>query len=67
MDTIILYSTGCPLCRHLENQLKAKNINYSHNGNIDEMLSKGIQSLPQLEVNGKLMLYKDALDWVKQQ
>lgn len=64
MDTIILYSTGCPKCRVLEAKLKEKNIDYVHKNNVDEMLEKGIQSVPVLEVNGELLDFIKAIQWV---
>ncbi len=64
MDTIILYSTGCPKCKVLEAKLKAKKIDYVHNDNADEMMKKGIQSVPVLEVNGELLEFAKANQWV---
>mgnify|MGYP002515511892 CR=1 FL=1 len=67
MDTIILYSTGCPRCRVLETKLKEKNIDYVFKNDVDEMLEKGIQSVPALEVNGNILHFKEALQWVNKQ
>lgn len=67
MDTIILYSTGCPRCRVLETKLKEKNIDYVLKNDVDEMLEKGIQSVPALEVNGNILHFKEALQWVNKQ
>ena len=61
---IILYSTHCPKCIVLENKLKEKNIKYTENNNVDEMISKGWRSAPILEIDGVGLLFKEAVDWV---
>ena len=61
---IILYSTHCPRCTVLEAKLKQKNIEYQEINNIDEMLKLGIQAVPQLKVDGKLMDFSEAIKWV---
>ena len=61
---IILYSTHCPRCTVLEAKLKQKNIEYQEINNVDEMLKLGIQSVPQLKVDGKLMDFSEAVKWV---
>lgn len=64
---IVLYSTNCPRCSVLEAKLKTKNINFEINNNIDEMIEKGIQTAPVLEVYGELLQFKDAIDWINEQ
>lgn len=64
---IVLYSTNCPRCNVLEAKLKAKNINFEINNNIDEMIEKGIQTAPVLEVHDELLQFKDAVDWINEQ
>lgn len=61
---IILYSTHCPRCTVLEAKLKQKNIEYQEINNVDEMLKLGIQTVPQLKVDGKLMDFSEAIKWV---
>ena len=61
---VILYSTHCPKCRVLETKLKQKNIEYEECNDIEEMLKLGIQEAPQLEVDGKLMTFGEAVKWV---
>ena len=61
---IILYSTHCPRCTVLEAKLKQKNIEYQEINNVDEMLKLGIQEVPQLKVDGKLMTFSEAVKWV---
>lgn len=61
---IILYSTHCPRCTVLEAKLKQKNIEYQEINNVDEMLKIGIQTVPQLKVDGELMDFSKAIKWV---
>lgn len=58
---IKLYSTHCPKCKILETKLKQKNIQYEECNNIEEMLSKGIQSVPVLEIDGKMLDFGKAI------
>lgn len=64
---IVLYSTNCPRCNVLEAKLKAKNINFEINDNIDEMLDLGIMTAPVLSIDGKLLQFKEAIDWINEQ
>ena len=64
MDKYILYSTGCPKCKVLKSKLDDKKIDYIVVDNIDEIMSKGIESVPVLEVNGEMMNFKSAVDYV---
>ena len=64
MHDISLYSTGCPMCRVLKAKLAAKQIGYTEVNSIDEMLALGIESVPVLSVDGELLQFKAANDWV---
>ena len=64
---IILYSTGCPKCNILKRKLSEKNIPYRENKDTDEMVALGIDYVPVLSVNGELLQFKEANDWVNQQ
>lgn len=61
---VTLYSTGCPKCKVLVTKLDSKNINYNVISDINVIISKGIDSVPVLEVDNKLMDFKTAVDWV---
>lgn len=61
---MVLYSTGCPVCKILEKKLNEKGINYETNTNVDYMLTLGITSVPVLEVNGNLLKAKEAMEWI---
>lgn len=63
---VTLYSTGCPKCRILETKLNQKNIGFNIDKDEDEMIKRGFQSLPMLEVDGKLMDFGDAIRWVNE-
>jgi len=65
--SIILYSTGCPKCNVLEAKLNSKSIKYEVCRDIEVMQSKGMMTAPNLEVNGKLMGFGDAIKWVNEQ
>lgn len=67
MQSVILYSTGCPRCDVLKNKLNAKSISYNTNNSVDEMIKMGISDIPVLSVNGVLMKFKEAVDWVNKQ
>lgn len=67
MQNVIFYSTHCPKCKVLEIKLNQKNIQYTENDNVEEMLALGIQSAPCLSVDGKLYHFADAIKWVNTQ
>lgn len=63
--SIILYSNHCPQCRALSTMLKQKGLEYSEENDINLMLSKGLNSAPNLEVDGNIMTFKEAIEWLK--
>lgn len=67
IDNIVLYSTGCKMCEVLKKKLDAKNISYTENNSVEEMLSLGIEQVPVLRVNDTLLKFGDAVGWVNQQ
>ena len=62
---IIMYTTHCPQCKVLEKMLNDKKIEYTQITDIDVMKSKGIQSVPYLEVEGVLKNFKEAMEWIR--
>lgn len=62
---ITLYSNGCPNCMALKAELDKSNIEYIICSDIDTMINMGLNELPVLEVNGKLMNNNEAIDWIK--
>ena len=61
---VVLYTTHCPKCKVLEAKLKMKKVEYDEVTDADLMIEKGFMSAPMLEVDGKIMNYKDAVDWL---
>ncbi len=60
----VLYTTHCPQCHILEQKMKQKNISYEIVTDINIMKEKGFLSAPMLEVNGLIMNYKDAYQYI---
>ena len=67
MSKIIFYSTNCPKCKVLKSKLDSKNINYEICDDTNIMTEKGINSLPALEVDGEIMSFRFAVNWVNEQ
>lgn len=63
---VILYTIECPDCIKLQNMLNDKNITYSKFSDIDSMRKMGFTSYPILEVDGKLMNYSGAIEWIRE-
>lgn len=61
---VTLYSTGCPKCKVLTTKLDSKNIQYSIISDIDIMASKGIITVPVLDIDGNMLDFKAAVEWV---
>lgn len=64
---IVLYSTGCPKCGILERKLNEKNISFTKCTDVDEMLALEIMSVPVLSVDGDMMDFSKAVQWVNEQ
>lgn len=64
MESVILYTTGCPRCIVLKKKLNSKGILYEENNNVEEMLSLGINEVPMLKVGETLMDYSKAIKWL---
>ena len=65
MGKVILYSTHCPRCKVLTVKLQQKGIEFEENNNVEEMKEKGFKEAPKLEVDGVVMDFKQAVDWLK--
>lgn len=61
---VILYTTHCHKCVVLEKKLVQKNIEYDVITDKQVIMNKGYLTAPLLEVNGKIMEFKEANDWV---
>ena len=62
---VIMYTTHCPQCKVLEKMLNDKKIKYTQITDINIMKSKGIQSVPYLEVEGELKNFKESMEWIR--
>jgi predicted DsbA family dithiol-disulfide isomerase len=60
-----LYSTGCPKCIILTKKLDSAGITYEVFDDVDKMIEMGMTTVPMLEVDGKIMNFKEAVDWIK--
>ena len=63
---VVLYSTNCPKCVILEKKLDSKDVRYDVEHDVDLMVAKGFTSLPMLEVDGRTMMFKEAVDWINE-
>ena len=61
---VTLYSTGCPRCKVLKSKLDSKGIDYTIFNDVDRMVEMGITTVPNLMVDGKLMNFKESIEWV---
>lgn len=59
-----IYTTGCPRCQVLEDKLEDAGIKFEKEEDVGIMLNKGFVSVPILEVDGKVMNYKEAFNWI---
>lgn len=64
---IILYTTGCPKCEVLKKKLDDKSIAYNAVTSVKEMMLKGIMQAPMMELDGELMDFVAANEWINQQ
>lgn len=67
MDSVVLYSTGCPRCLVLKQKLNEKGIEFEENQNVDQMLEMGMTNVPILDVNGDRMEFSGAIAWINEQ
>ena len=67
MVKVILYEHGCPKCKILKMKLDQKGVQYENVTDIEVMKAKGFAEAPKLEVDGVVMGFKDAVDWLKEQ
>lgn len=67
MNKIILYSTGCPKCNVLKKKLTECGIEFEENNDVEEMIRLNFINVPVLLTNGKIMEYKEAINWIKEQ
>lgn len=61
---IKIYTTGCPNCNILERKLFEKGIYFEEETDVKKMVDLGFETVPMLDVDGNIMDYKEALEWV---
>ena len=61
---LTLYTTHCPRCQVLATKLDAAALKYEVIDDVDKIAEKGIMSVPVLEVDGKQLDFKKAVDWI---
>lgn len=66
IELTVLYSTHCPKCTILEKKLNQANIEYEICDDINIMINKGFDFLPMLEVDDKIMGFKEAVKWINE-
>ncbi len=59
-----LYTTDCPQCKMLEGALKNKGVKYNTVYGEEEILNRGFQSAPIMELDGKILPFSEAVRWV---
>lgn len=62
-----LYTTGCPKCKILKKKLDERGINYTTVTDVKEMISKGLNLMPVLQVGDKMLDFATAIEWVNKQ
>ena len=67
MGKVILYEHGCPRCKILKTKLEQKGIKYDNVTDVEVMKSMGFTEAPKLEVNGVVLNFKQAIEWLKGQ
>lgn len=66
MEIILYSSTNCPKCKVLEKKLTEKNIKFTKNSNVIDMTELGIDQIPVLSIDGKLLSLVEANKWINE-
>lgn len=61
---VVFYTIGCPRCVMLQKLLDQKQIDYQMCNDVEEMNRLGLLSAPALMVDGQLMTYEKAMQWI---
>jgi len=61
---IVVYSNDCPRCRVLKKKLLDKELPFMEVSDEEEMMSLGIQTVPVMSVDGRLLEFKEANEWI---
>ena len=64
---IIIYTTAtCPRCQVLKTKLAQKGIPYEEFTDEDKMIEMGIQTVPIMSVDGRLMDFSEAIKYINE-
>lgn len=67
MMKVVMYSTHCPKCKVLAMKLAQKGIEFEEIDNLDEMRRVGLKSAPALRIEGNILGFNEAIEWLKRQ
>lgn len=67
MKEIILYSNGCPKCKVLKSKLESKKIEFTETDDFSKLKDQGLQSLPIMEIDGEILTFVEANNWINNQ
>lgn len=59
-----LYTTHCPKCQVLSTKLSGGGFDFEVIDDTETMINIGIMSVPMLDVDGELLDFKKAVDWI---
>lgn len=64
---VVLYTIDCPNCIVLEKKLNSKSISFVKVSDRETLVAKGLGDVhfPMLEVDGVVMEYGTAIEWIK--
>ena len=65
MNAITLFSTNCPKCVVLEQRLRDVGVEFTVCNNMTVMRDRGFVSAPMLEVDGQMMDFVAAIQWLQ--
>ena len=61
---MILYTTGCPLCKTLERKMNQAGLSYTIIDDENDMIKLGFQSVPVLFAEDKYMNFSEAMKYI---
>ena len=64
---MILYTTNCPKCRVLEQQLSFTNLKFEKETDVKTMIDLGFVEAPMLEIKkGLFLTFREAINYIKE-
>ena len=61
---IVLYTTGCPVCKMLKDRLDQAGVSYEIEEDANKMIELGFKSAPMLRVDDKFLNAGEAIKWL---